>query len=426
MDESGLSTVPSKNSKIIACKGKKQVGVLTSAERGQHLTVVCSFSAAGVYVPPAFIFPRKNMKKELMDNAPAGAVAFTQEHGWMDKNIFVKWLNHFVKHVKPTKEDKVLLMLDGHISHKSLEAQEYAKANGIILFCFPPHCTHRVQPLYVVFFGPLSTYYNQELNLWLKTHPGRTVTHYQVAELFKNAYQKAATLSNAENGFSTTGIYPFQPDIFPDWMFAPAEATDVEQENVGLPESNFANKEPEALLADATQKDISFENTGPSTSIQKPLSSCCSVAITDISPLPKATSLHRKKRSGKTGKSGVLNSTPEIAALKEIVAQKEEAKRRKSARKTKRVLNLHEYKEIQKDAQEEEEFPVEDTDDEDDAVCIYCNELYSQSRRNEWWLKFQSCAKWAHCECAGLATNSKTFICELCVNTELLIVVVNY
>ena len=32
VDESGLTTVPSKNSKIFATKGRKQVGVLTSAE----------------------------------------------------------------------------------------------------------------------------------------------------------------------------------------------------------------------------------------------------------------------------------------------------------------------------------------------------------------------------------------------------------
>lgn len=410
MDESGLSTVPSKTSKIIACKGKKQVGVLTSAERGQHVTVICSISTAGVYVPPGFIYPRKNMKKELMDNAPAGAVAFTQEHGWMDKNIFLRWLDHFVKNVKPTTQDKVLLMLDGHISHKSLEAQVFAKANGIILFCFPPHCTYRVQPLDVAFFGPLTTFYNQELNLWLKNHQGRTVTHYQVAGIFKNAYQKAATLSNAEKGFSTTGIYPFTPDIFPDWMFAPSEVTDLEPENVDHHEINSRNEQPADLPTTATQNGTSVEHKDASGSFQTPSSSNCPVAITDISPIPKAIGTKRKKGSKKSGKVGMLNSTPEIIALKEIVIQKEEAQRRKSARKTKKILKLSEDDDIDKG----EEFATETTD-EDDVACIYCNELFSRSKSQEWGLKCQICQKWAHCDCAGVSRKTKNFVCDVCI-----------
>ena len=121
VDESGFSTVPSKNAKIFATRGRKQVGVLTSAERGRHFTVVCSMNAVGNYIPPAIIFPRINMKNELMDQAPTGAVGFAQENGWMNTEVFVKWLKHFVKYVKPSPEKPVLLLLDGHSSHKGFE-----------------------------------------------------------------------------------------------------------------------------------------------------------------------------------------------------------------------------------------------------------------------------------------------------------------
>jgi len=53
VDESGLSTVQ-KPGRILARKGQKQVSKLTSTERGQNTTVVCSTSASGSYVPPAF------------------------------------------------------------------------------------------------------------------------------------------------------------------------------------------------------------------------------------------------------------------------------------------------------------------------------------------------------------------------------------
>ena len=45
VDKTGLSTVQ-KPQKILATKGKKSVGCLTSAERGTHTTAVCAMSAA--------------------------------------------------------------------------------------------------------------------------------------------------------------------------------------------------------------------------------------------------------------------------------------------------------------------------------------------------------------------------------------------
>ena len=57
-DESSVTTVQKRNSKVFSQKGKKQVGCISSAERGINVTVVCAVNAAGSYVPPAFIFPR--------------------------------------------------------------------------------------------------------------------------------------------------------------------------------------------------------------------------------------------------------------------------------------------------------------------------------------------------------------------------------
>ena len=71
MDESALTTVQ-KPPKIFDARGKKQVGALTSAERGLHVTVVACASSSGLYVPPAMIFPRKTLNPTLYDEAPSG------------------------------------------------------------------------------------------------------------------------------------------------------------------------------------------------------------------------------------------------------------------------------------------------------------------------------------------------------------------
>jgi hypothetical protein len=71
MDETGISTVQDPG-KIIAPKGQKCVGSVTSWERGKNVTVICSMSASGTYIPPLFIFPRKRMCHQLQKNGPPG------------------------------------------------------------------------------------------------------------------------------------------------------------------------------------------------------------------------------------------------------------------------------------------------------------------------------------------------------------------
>ncbi|KIL55069.1 hypothetical protein M378DRAFT_58967, partial [Amanita muscaria Koide BX008] len=43
---------------------------------------------------------------------------------------------------------------DGHGSHEQLELINLARKHNIILFCLPPHTTHKLQPLDVGVFGP--------------------------------------------------------------------------------------------------------------------------------------------------------------------------------------------------------------------------------------------------------------------------------
>jgi hypothetical protein len=52
-----------------------------------------------------------------------------------------------------------------------------------------------------------------------------------VSYLFGKAYRFSATMNNALSGFEKTGIWPFNPNIFPDWAFQPAATTDRPMEN---------------------------------------------------------------------------------------------------------------------------------------------------------------------------------------------------
>ena len=158
MDESGLSTVPNKLRKVIGEKGRN-VSKITSAERGITVTVICCMSAGGHFVPPTFIFPRKRHHDALLNGAPLGSIQMCSDSGYINTNLFLDWLHHFQNTVKSTVEDPVILVLDNHSSHVSLNAVLFCRSNSIHIVSSPPHSSHKTQPLDVCFFGPIKTHY---------------------------------------------------------------------------------------------------------------------------------------------------------------------------------------------------------------------------------------------------------------------------
>ncbi|KAK7099863.1 hypothetical protein V1264_022909 [Littorina saxatilis] len=220
MDKTGISTVQKKCQKVLAQKGKHQIGSMSSGERGVNTTLVVCASAAGNYVPPFVIFKRKRMPPSLAEGSPVGSVVTCNDSGWMDGNMFYSWLQHFIKHVKPNVEEKVLIVLDGHKSHTSnLDAINLAREHGVILLSLPPHTTHKTQPMDRSVFKPLQAYYDQAIERWLRNNPGRLVTPFQICSLFNEAYLKTATMQTAMNGFRSCGIWPCSREVFEDSQF---------------------------------------------------------------------------------------------------------------------------------------------------------------------------------------------------------------
>jgi hypothetical protein len=122
--------------------------------------------------------------------------------------LFFQLFLHFIKHTKPTKEDPVTLVLDGHYSHtRNLEVITLALENHVDIICLPPYSSRKMQPLDKAFVGPLKKLYFQEIEKWLCSHAGLDVTVYQIGELFGNAYKRAATSEIVANGFWATGSH---------------------------------------------------------------------------------------------------------------------------------------------------------------------------------------------------------------------------
>ena len=114
----------------------------------------------------------------------------------------------------------MLLILDNLKAHISLKAVEIAKSNSIVLLTLPPHTSHRMQPLDVTVYGPFKTKYSRAPDGWMRSNSGKTVSIYQIAGLVNEAIMSAVTPRNITSGFRSSGIFPYNREIFPDEAFS--------------------------------------------------------------------------------------------------------------------------------------------------------------------------------------------------------------
>ena len=103
MDETGVTTVL-KPDRIIGRRGTKQIGAITSAERGTLITVEGTISASENSIPPHFIFPRVKFQRYFLNGAPPGSKEGANSSRWMTEEHFLDFLKHFVEHVRCTHE----------------------------------------------------------------------------------------------------------------------------------------------------------------------------------------------------------------------------------------------------------------------------------------------------------------------------------
>lgn len=283
LDERGVMTVV-QAPYIIAASGIKQVGQVVSGERGKKVTMCAIISASGNPVPPVFVYPRTRMIDSLLTGAPSGSVSFPNcpESGWMTASIFLKVLEHLKKYSKRSREDPILLIIDNHETHCSLETIVYAKENGIVLLTFPPHFSHRLQPLDVGVLGPFKAKFKVACNDWMLNHSGRTITIHNIAEIVGIAYATSFTINNIKEAFKKPGIWPVNRNAFTGEDFDASYVTDRTLVDV-------TNVTTNAQKANNARNDSSSESISVPT-----LQAGCSTSTTiitpeSVKPFPKIT-----------------------------------------------------------------------------------------------------------------------------------------
>lgn len=432
VDETGVQTSAKRPPKVISLAGKKQVGSISSAERGTLITSLFCCSATGKFIPPALVFPRKKKNPRYLNGTPPGTICLVSDNGWINIETFLEWMQFFISSVRPTAEHKCLLIMDNHSAHRSIQVLDLASANNIILLTVPPHTTHKLQPLDVAVYGPFGKYFQNSIDKWQKSHASQHVTFFDIGEIFCDAYLRAAVPNNAIKGFQKTGITDCNIDVFSDVDFLPADVTECDMEISGLnttdknsaqgvtctqmnenisPNINNCPSVAGCNLQSGDHKKLSCSrsdfseshNLKPETILTTDSSNSKKIKIIDIHIIPKCTrrsSTAVPKR--KTQKSEVLTSTP----VKEEIRNKSKAKTETVKRKIGATLNEPKKLKMPKP-------PVEVFKPEENAVpCLLCEDTFGNSAPGEKWVQCNICSNWAHNLCADY--QSGVYICDNC------------
>jgi hypothetical protein len=174
-------------------------------------------------LPPFLIYqgkPGQVQDSWLTEFDPEHQSAFftTSESGWTNHELGKEWLigvfDRFTKAKARNGRDYRLLITDGHSSHINMDFLEWCDQHRIIVAVFPPHSTHRLQPLDVSLFSPLSTAYTNQLVRWTaKTQGLISLSKRDFWTLFWGAFEASFSPENIASGWRRTGLLPFDPQV---------------------------------------------------------------------------------------------------------------------------------------------------------------------------------------------------------------------
>ena len=96
--------------KVFAKRGVKQEGAMTSGERGINVTMIASVNAIGnsiVHFSSSQIYTKDN------DERSSSRINWgSKSSGWSNERTFSEFLDHFIAHAHPSKDNQVVLLME--------------------------------------------------------------------------------------------------------------------------------------------------------------------------------------------------------------------------------------------------------------------------------------------------------------------------
>lgn len=209
-DETNFLLCP-KTKNVLAAKGARNVYEVDRGLAKANLTVMFTFSAAGVVSPPMVIYPYKRVPEEIRKSLPKGWGMGVSDNGWMTKEIFYEYISKVLHPylVQMGTKFPIIYFVDGHATHLTLSVSELCVRLQIILIALYPNATRILQPADVAAFKPLKTCWNNKVLEWRRCNPMGSLTKEKFAPLLFEVIGDSISAETIKSGFKSCGLYPF-------------------------------------------------------------------------------------------------------------------------------------------------------------------------------------------------------------------------
>lgn len=221
MNEKGfLIGILGRTKRVFTKQAYEQGQIIGTGQDGNRewITCVAGICMDGTWLPPLLIYQAvsgniQDSWVQDFDPDKHPCCFSSTKTGWTNDEMGFEWLSRVFD---PNTKKKArqgrswrLLIVDGHGSHLTMRFLDYCFERKIMVAVFPPHSTHRLQPLDVSLFSPLATAYTSLLGKWI--HDTQLSVRFSKREffaLFWPAFEQAFTRSNIESGWRKTGLWP--------------------------------------------------------------------------------------------------------------------------------------------------------------------------------------------------------------------------
>lgn len=212
-DESAFYLSP-QGDKVLVKRGDKVAYTFVNNDEKECITTLFCGNAAGDLIPPMIMLNYVKIPQSVSTLMPKGWSIGRSESGWETAESFFEWVaNIFYPWVlKKQIELPVILYVDGHSSHLTLELSNFCKKKGIVLVALHPNATHILQPMDVALFRPLKKSWKETVRDWRLENNGERLSRELFGGLLKLSLEKIEIKSILENGFRATGLHPFSAD----------------------------------------------------------------------------------------------------------------------------------------------------------------------------------------------------------------------
>ena len=235
-DEFGVP-LNQKAKSVLAATGQRQV-YQRCADTREQITVYACGNAAGDFVSPRILFPGERLRNVGIGEFPEAEYSAT-EKGWMNAETFIECLvslNDFI--LEKSIPKPVILFIDGHKTHCTLEAAKFCAENNIVLYCLLPHASHLTQPLDVGVFSSMQRSLREEILEFQRRNPNEMPTKYVFPKILRQVWEMDVKSANLREGFKAAGLFPFNGNILHDRIVAREQSVeDLATGNFHVPDS---------------------------------------------------------------------------------------------------------------------------------------------------------------------------------------------